>query len=124
MTKRTVVTLGPRGEALAAEYLKKAGYRILSCNVRSVLGEIDIVARDGATICFIEVKTRTSDAFGCPGEAVSISKQRKLVRLARVFLQDHNLYGLPSRFDVVSVLIPPGGPVLIELIPNAFEAEE
>ncbi|MFA5260607.1 MAG: YraN family protein [Candidatus Omnitrophota bacterium] len=124
MTKRTVVTLGRRGEALAAEYLKKSGYRIMSCNFRTVLGEIDIVARDGGTICFVEVKTRTSDAFGYPGEAVSPSKQRKLIQLARVFLKEHNLYGMPSRFDVVAVLIPAEGPVQIDLIPNAFEAEE
>ena len=123
MTKKPAITLGRRGEALAAAYLRKAGYRILACNYRTVLGEIDIVARDGRTVCFVEVKTRTSDAFGSPAEAVSLSKQRKLTRLARLFLKDHNLHGDPSRFDVVALLIPPAGQAQIELIRNAFEAE-
>lgn len=122
--KKNRITLGRRGEALAAEYLKKNGYRIVACNVRNPLGEIDIVARDGATLCFVEVKTRSCDDFGGPAEAVSLSKQRKLIRLARAFLKEQNLSGIPARFDVVSVLIPAEGPVQIELIPDAFEAEE
>ena len=123
MTKKDVMSLGRRGEILAAEYLKKAGYRMMSCNYRTVLGEIDIVARDGRTVCFVEVKTRTSDAFGDPAEAVSLPKQRKLTRLARVFLNEFGLHGVLSRFDVVAVLIPREGPVQIELIRNAFETE-
>ncbi|HPB68431.1 MAG TPA: YraN family protein [Candidatus Omnitrophota bacterium] len=124
MTKKNKITLGRRGEALAAEYLKKAGYRIVACNFRNALGEIDIVARDGAILCFVEVKTRSSDDFGGPAEAVSLFKQRKLIQLARAFLKEQNLERTASRFDVVSVLIPAQGPVQIELIPDAFEAEE
>ncbi|HQP12145.1 MAG TPA: YraN family protein [Candidatus Omnitrophota bacterium] len=97
MTKKNKITLGRRGEALAAEYLKKAGYRIVACNFRNALGEIDIVARDGAILCFVEVKTRSSDDFGGPAEAVSLFKQRKLIQLARAFLKEQNLERTASR---------------------------
>ena len=124
MTKTSRVILGHQGEDLAAEYLQKAGYRVVARNYRTAFGEIDIVARHGPTICFVEVKTRTGVAFGSPAEAVSLPKQRKMAQVAQAFLQDQNLYGQPSRFDVVAVVISPDGPVRVELLQNAFEADE
>jgi putative endonuclease len=99
------VSLGKIGEKEAVRYLKKRGYRILDRNFRTPLGEIDIVAQDGNQLVFIEVKTRSSDAFGEPFEAVHKSKQRRLKRLALLYIKQRGKEDMPVRFDVVSVKI-------------------
>ncbi len=115
--------LGKRGEEAAVDFLKENGYRILVRNYKTKLGEIDIIATDKDTYCFIEVKTRNSDSFGLPQEAVSFSKQRQISKAALQFLKEKNLFGQKARFDVISLLYCEDAPK-IELIKDAFELEE
>ena len=112
--------LGRHGEDIAWEYLKRRGYRILERNYRCRYGEIDLVAKDGETIVFIEVKSRRTAAFGDPEEAVSLAKQKKISTVALNYLKDKGLYDRPARFDVVSVLASVPGQQ-ITLIPDAFD---
>lgn len=115
--------LGVRGERVAAAYLRKQGFRILTRGVYIRRGEIDLIAVDGRTIVFVEVKTRASLSAGMPFEAVDRAKQERLVRLAMVFLRRHDLLEHAARFDVVSVTWPPGQrEPTIEHIRNAFES--
>ncbi|NUQ61235.1 MAG: YraN family protein [Pirellulales bacterium] len=115
--------LGRRGEKAAARYLRRLGYRIVSHSDRSGPGEIDLVAVDGRTVVFVEVKTRQSGDAGHPSEAVDDAKQRRLTRLALAYLKRHGLLEQPARFDIVAVTWPEDRrrPV-IEHFPNAFEA--
>lgn len=117
------VPLGRRGEAAAARFLKRQGYKILARADRSAAGELDLVALDGRTIVFVEVKTRRSQQSGHPGEAVDLPKQRRLTRAAEVFLKRHGLLEYPARFDVVAVTWSDDrGRPAIEHIRCAFEA--
>jgi putative endonuclease len=116
-------TLGRRGEDAAARFLKRQGYKILAHSRRLAPGELDLVALDGRTIVFVEVKTRTSADVGHPAEAVDAIKQRKLTRLAVTFLKRHGLLEFPARFDVVAITWPDkGGRPVIEHFKNAFDA--
>jgi putative endonuclease len=116
-------TLGQRGEDAAARYLRRKRYKILARGHRFRLGELDLVALDGRTIVFVEVKTRESADAGHPSEAVDQSKQRKLTQMALSFLKRHRLLEYPARFDVIAVTWPPGRRrPMIEHVPNAFEA--
>ena len=94
-------SLGRAGERRAAEYLKSLGYKILKTNYRTPFGEADIVARDGDTVVFCEVKTRRSDAFGTPSEAVDRRKQKRYTDIARAFLMRAG--DVAVRFDVLEV---------------------
>jgi len=114
--------LGERGERTAASFLKKKGMRIIVRNYRGPGGEIDLIARDGETLVFVEVKTRKS---GTPAEAVDEEKQRRISRAALVFLKKHGLLnpGVPSRFDIVAINWPDAAKQpIIEHFPNAFES--
>jgi len=116
-------SFGRRGEREAARYLRRKGYQILSRGDRSKPGELDLVALDGRTIVFIEVKTRETAESGHPAEAVDLAKQRRLTRVAVTFLKRHGLLEHPARFDVVAVTWPDGQRrPTIEHFPNAFEA--
>jgi putative endonuclease len=116
-------TLGQRGEAAAARFLERLGYKVLARGKRLAPGELDLVMLDRRTIVFIEVKTRTSQDAGHPAEAVDEAKQRRLTRLAVTFLKRHKLLEHAARFDVVAVTWPDGrGRPTIEHIPNAFDA--
>lgn len=115
---------GTHGERLAARHLKMHGLQILARQVRNRYGEIDLIARDGHTIVFVEVKTRTSVAKGTPKEAVTASKQRQITRAAIAWLKQRRLFGSRSRFDVISIVHPPGTSPQIEHIRNAFEATD
>lgn len=95
--------LGRRGECLAEAHLGGKGYRLLERSYRCRLGEADLIMRDGDTVVFIEVKTRSSGSFGTPEEAVDARKQRKLVQVAQFYLRDRGLDDAPARFDVVAV---------------------
>lgn len=108
---------GQKGEDIAAKYLTKHKYKILQRNFRTAHGEIDIVARDGDYIVFVEVKARQNDDFGAPREAVGIFKQQTIVKCAVAWLYQNKQYGAPTRFDVVEVL--PSG---VTLIKDAFRA--
>jgi putative endonuclease len=95
--------LGAAGEDLAAEWYERMGYRVVDRNWRCRLGEIDLVCRSGGLLVVCEVKTRTSDAFGAPEEAVTAAKQRRLRRLGARWLSEHRVRATVVRFDVVSV---------------------
>lgn len=112
--------LGQSGEKLAANYLKKQGYKLIEINYRSKLGEIDIVAKDRGTLVFIEVKTRSGEQYGSPAAAVTPTKQRQISRAAQCYLAEHQLFDTEARFDVVSVLRK-GNDYSIKLIRDAFE---
>lgn len=111
--------LGNKGEDLAAEFLKQKGCRIISRNFKTPMGEIDIIAQDGKTLVFVEVKTRTDNSFGRPFEAVNRRKREKLRKVALCYLK-HIKRDVPARFDVLSIEVD-GGKSRIEHIIDAFE---
>lgn len=90
-------------ERKAAEYLERAGYRILEMNYRCRIGEIDIVAGDGECVVFCEVKYRSDSRSGHPLEAVDLKKQRVLFRCGEYYLTEHCLQNVPCRFDVIGI---------------------
>ena len=96
--------LGNEGERLAARFLRRRGFRILARQYRTPLGELDLIARDGDCIVFVEVKTRRSGAAGQPHEAVDRAKQAQLTRLALAWLKRYGLLDGRARFDVVSIV--------------------
>jgi len=120
---RKNLVIGRSGEELAVAFLEKSGYKILARNYKTRLGEIDIVAYDSDTICFVEVKTRRSDNYGLPQEAVGGFKQRQIAKAALAYLKENNLFPKKSRFDIVCVFFAGDKPRL-ELIRNAFELDE
>src|SRR5882724_1365752 len=108
--------LGRRGEVLAIEHLQRTGYRIVAANFSITIGrnrrdalvnaEIDIVAYDGSTLCFVEVKTRASDESNLPQANVDLHKRRQIARAARAYRRMLGLMSAPYRYDVVTVLLP------------------
>ena len=115
------VTLGKTGEDLACRELERRGYAILARRWRQRQGEIDIVARDGATLVFVEVKTREGHEFGEAVEAVTPLKRRRLVQLAQQYLARAHALDCACRFDVVSVQFDTPAPV-VTVFQNAFDA--
>ncbi len=116
--------LGRQGEGEAVRYLQSNGYRILHRNLRARFGEIDVVAREGPALCFIEIKARSSTRFGFPEESVTRLKRQKLLRLAAWYLQSRRPVGHSHvRFDVLSLLNGPEGPARIRLIKGAFSTD-
>src|SRR5262249_36668547 len=114
---------GDIGEREAARFLKRKGYRIVQSQMRNRFGEIDLIAMDGETIVFVEVKTRRSSDHGEPFDAVTVDKQRKLTLSALAYLKRHRLLEHRSRFDVVSLVWPEGeSKPQIQHFVNAFEA--
>ena len=112
--------LGEKGEGVAVKFLRKRGYKIIVQNFKTRIGEIDIIARDGETLAFIEVKTRESIEYGRPFEAVNRFKKKKIVNVALLYLKRFKEIP-PCRFDVVSIYYENGRPE-VELITDAFEA--
>jgi putative endonuclease len=112
--------LGKKGEEIAADALKKRGYRILEKNYRTPMGEIDIIAMDKGAIVFVEVKTRRSGQYGDPKCAVDRRKQAKISMSALKYLKDMKKMGVSARFDVVAIQSQDGAN-RIEIIKNAFE---
>ena len=115
------IALGRTGEDLACEELKRRGYAIIARRYRRRGGELDIIARDGQTMVFVEVKTREGRAFGEACEAVTANKRRTITRLALDYLMRHRLTECSCRFDVVSIYFESGTPV-IDVYQNAFDA--
>lgn len=113
------LALGRRGEELAAEYLRALGYRLVAANFELHVGrdrrgapvraELDLVAYEGSVLCFVEVKTRASDRFAAPEANVTPRKRRQIARAARAYRRLLGLTAAPSRYDVVSVILPPPG---------------
>ena len=113
---------GNRGERLAAKTLKAKGYRILARNYRNRWGEIDIIAMDGDTIVFVEVKTRSQHTQGRPEEAVTPTKQRQITRAASAWLHSHKLDNHRCRFDVIAIVWRTGEAPQIDHFQSAFDA--
>jgi putative endonuclease len=113
--------LGRSGEDRAAKHLAKLGYRVLERNYRTRQGEIDLIALDRDTVVFVEVKTRTSDAYGAPELAVDSRKQGRMVKAALGYLKQKKLHQMACRFDVVA--ISGGKEPQVEVIRNAFEMD-
>ena len=111
---------GKTGEDLAVRYLENRGYAIVERNYRQRTGEIDIIARDGEYLVFVEVKARRGNRYGSPLDAVTLRKQRQISRVALGFMSRHRCLEVPVRFDVVAVYLC-GQKAKIELIKNAFE---
>jgi putative endonuclease len=114
------LSLGRQGEDAAAQYLQRKGMKILERNLRTPVGEIDLVVRDRNILAFVEVKTRRGTVFGSPGEAVGPRKQRQIIRTAKWYLNDSPHVKLQPRFDVVAITVL-GDDLQIEHIPAAFE---
>ncbi len=110
---------GRKSEELAAACLKKQGYTIVRRNYRTRLGEIDIIARDGQTIVFVEVKARKTDRAGSVKSSITRAKKAKLTRLAQYYLKQTGSRGVKARFDVVAIK---GDGKSVDLIKNAFDA--
>ena len=122
--------VGATGEHLAAQFLSKAGYRLVLSNFKVpvgrntrgaiVTGEIDLIAYDEDNLCFVEVKTRSSDEFASPLAAVDLRKQRQIVRTARVYRKLYHLPNAKIRYDVISIVLAEKTRPEIELFKNYF----
>jgi putative endonuclease len=112
--------LGQAGEALAADTLQQQGYRILIRNYRTPFGEIDLIARHGDTLVFVEVKLRRSDLYGPPQAAVNTAKQRHLKLAAQYYLSQQQSVDIKIRFDVVAITMTGPRP-LIQIFAGAIE---
>jgi putative endonuclease len=121
-------SLGRQGEQRAAEYLQSIGYKIIERNYRYRHNEIDIIARHKGTLCFIEVKTRGSLDKGHPIEAVTLQKQKEIIKVAKAYLLTIEEREPDCRFDVIALLADPGDndgntPFVIEHFIDAFWEE-
>ena len=115
-------SLGKLGENLACDALARRGYAIIARRYRTRLGEIDIIARDGDTTVFVEVKTRAGDDFGGAAVAVTAWKQRRVTLMAMDYVARHRLEATPCRFDVVTIDVIDGKPPRVEIYERAFES--
>lgn len=113
--------LGAFGEELACDYLSRCGYKILERNFSCKAGELDIIALQGEIVAFVEVKTRSSERYGLPSEAVSAGKQKKIVRTALYYLQNKKLLEYMCRFDVIEIIVDEENKHQINLIKDAFQ---
>ena len=123
---RSSILVGEKGERMAAEFLEKSGYRIVLANFKvpvgrnsngaEVTGEIDLIALDGDTLCFVEVKTRVANDFAEPSAAVTLRKQRQITRTAKVYRRIFELTEMQYRYDVVSIVLGHFGEPSIELL--------
>jgi putative endonuclease len=115
---------GQQGEHIAAQYLRHQGYRLQAQNYRCRQGEIDIIAWDGTTLVFVEVKTKSQLAFGAPQAMVDRRKQQKMLQVAMVYVQEHRLQQTNLRFDVVAVTCLPNASPEVTHLPAAFTATD
>lgn len=114
------LALGRRGEEAAARYLQRQGMKVVLRNLRTPVGEIDLIVRDRGILAFVEVKTRRGAGFGSPAEAVGPHKQRQIIRTAKWYLNESPHETLQPRFDVIAITLR-GDDLQIEHIPGAFE---
>ncbi|MDR1848210.1 MAG: YraN family protein [Bacteroidales bacterium] len=112
--------LGKEGEQQAVDYLLDAGYQIIDRNFVCGKNEVDIIATDGQSIVFVEVKTRATHAFGEPEQAVTKAKQKLIIRVADAYITKFNVT-MEARFDVISIVLNGEGKPEINHIPSAFE---
>lgn len=112
--------LGKKGEKVAVKYLKNLGLEIIECGFKAMRGEIDIIARENDTIVFVEVKTRKTNEFGSPLEAVDSRKQSQIKKIASIYILRRYQRFIPCRFDVVGITVKEGGDYEISHVRNAF----
>ena len=115
--------VGREGETAALAALEARGCRLLAANYRSGKGEVDLVVRDGPELVFVEVKTRSSEAWGRPADAVNSAKRARLSDTALAYLAELGHPRVPFRFDIVEVLVEPGRLPEVRHLPNAFPLE-
>lgn len=129
-TEETTSLFGERGERLALAYLLKQNYRVVCANFKTpvgrsrrgaiITGEIDLIGYDESSLCFVEVKTRSSDEFASPVAAVDLRKQRQIIRAARMYRKIFHLQAAKIRYDVVSIVLKKDTKPEIELFKNYF----
>ena len=117
---RERIELGDFGENLAFKKIKRLGYKKILRNYRCPLGEVDLIAKDGDTLVFIEIKTRKGRSIGYAKEAVNAKKKRQLSKVALAYMKSNNCRDIKARFDVVAICLGRGEPE-IEVIKNAFD---
>lgn len=123
MTKERLA-LGRSAEAIAREYLKKNGYKILEQNFSTSLGEIDIIARDGAKLVFVEVKSLKELSYGFPQDRVNKAKQNRIIKAALCYVKSRGMKDADCRFDVLAMTFSDDEkPHRIELIKDAFQSD-
>jgi putative endonuclease len=115
--------LGAVGERLAAEHLERSGWQIVHRNFRSGRREIDLVARRGEVVAFVEVKTRAAVVHGHPLEAITAAKRREVEHVARAWIQKHGTPHDSYRFDAIGIFIPASGVPVVEHVENAWWTE-
>ena len=120
--RRSKQHVGQAGEKAAAALLRREGFRIIERNFRTPLGEIDVIAEEDDVLCFIEVKTRKSGAYGVPAEVITPRKQHQIAKVAAVYMSRNYPEGRTCRFDVVTVTEKNDLPVA-GLIRDAFRLE-
>jgi putative endonuclease len=126
--------LGQKGEDIAARFLEQNGYRIVAGNFTvpvgrnsrgaQITGEIDLIALDGETLCFVEVKTRRSDEYLAPTANVDLRKQRQIIRTAKIYRRIFNVWQREHRYDVVSIVMPDSSPPSVELLKGFWTDEK
>lgn len=109
--------IGKRGEDKAVKYLESMGLLIIDRNYRIPMGEIDIIAVEGELLVFVEVKTRSSDAYGAPSEFVSPDQRRRIINTAEIYMKTNDLMDMQPRFDVCEIYTGTGH---INYLENAF----
>lgn len=114
---------GERAERIACAYLSSQGYELIERNARFPVGEIDIVAKDGSALCFVEVRSASSTAWGGAAASITRPKQRRIIRAARWYLASCRLPHLDVRFDVVAIDWRDEAAPAVELIRGAFTAD-
>ena len=113
--------IGLLGEDIAAKHLEALGFSIVCRNFRSRFGEVDLIAKEGETIVFVEVKTRRNQSYGRAIEQVNKAKQRKIMQVARAYLANLGAYASEVRFDVLAIDMLPDGEMRVELIRDALD---
>jgi putative endonuclease len=119
--RRTARERGREAEDLAAAWLESHGFQVLARNHATRHGEVDLICREGATLCFVEVRSRHAGSTTSPAESVTRAKMRRVVAAATDWARRHESLEQPTRFDLVSVVTHPDAPT-IELLRGAFDA--
>jgi putative endonuclease len=119
--KLAVATTGQQGELLAAAFLRQRGYEIIENNWRCTRGEIDIIARAGEMIVFVEVRTRHADVTSEAFESVNVRKQSRMQTAVHLYIAEHKLEDSTWRIDVIAIALPRSGKPLIEQVEDAFD---
>ena len=108
--RRPTPALGARGEAYAARYLQKHGYKLITCNRREGKGEIDLIVMNKESLVFVEVRTRSSEDFMTPEASIRSDKRQTVRRTVRRLIRKHKTAGLRPRIDVIAIIWPEGAP--------------